>query len=133
MSDTAWVRPGFHPYFSVTQNSYIDIGTTRLDIASLPHDSMQKYQAASLYEVVKLTTANYSVSMSCKLSPITENHAIVFAIWSDKRHQYVCIEPVIGNQPAQDGLPTPLALDKDKELVIEFTIIATRAEFADLS
>ncbi len=133
MSDTAWVRPGFHPYFSITQNSYIDIGTTRLDIASLPHDSMQKYQAASLSEVVKLTTANYSVSISCKLSPITENHAIVFAIWSDKRHQYVCIEPVIGNQPAQDGLPTPLALDKDKELVIEFTIIATRAGFVDPS
>jgi hypothetical protein len=129
LSDTAWVRPGFHPYFSLTQNSFIDIGTTRLDIASLPHDSMQKYKAALLCEVVKLTTANYTVSMSCKLSPITENHAIVFAIWSDKKHQYVCIEPVIGNQPAQDGLPTPLALVKDEELVMEFTIIATRAEF----
>ncbi|MEY3788132.1 MAG: hypothetical protein RIQ94_1724 [Pseudomonadota bacterium] len=53
-SDVAWVRPGFHPYFSLTQNSFIDIRTTRVDIASLPHDSMQKYMAASISEVVKL-------------------------------------------------------------------------------
>jgi hypothetical protein len=129
ISNTAWVRPGFHPYFSVTQNSFIDIGTTQVDIASLPHDCMQKYQAASLSEAVKLTTANYTVSMNCKLSPITENHTIVFVIWSDKKHEYVCIEPVIGNQPAQDGLPTPLILVKNEELVMVFTIIATRAGF----
>jgi galactose mutarotase-like enzyme len=90
---------------------------------------MQKYQAASLSEAVKLTTANYTVSMNCKLSPITENHTIVFVIWSDKKHEYVCIEPVIGNQPAQDGLPTPLILVKNEELVMVFTIIATRAGF----
>ncbi|MCX7101001.1 MAG: hypothetical protein NTX38_05785 [Methylobacter sp.] len=133
LSDKAWVRPGFHPYFSVTQNSFIDIGITRLDVASLPHDCMQKYKAASLSEEVKLTTANYTVSLNCNLSPITENSSIVFVIWSDKKHEYVCIEPVIGNQPAQDGLPTPLALVKNEKLVMVFTIIATRAYFVDPS
>jgi hypothetical protein len=129
ISDTALVRPGFHPYFSVTQNSFIDIGATRVDLASLPHDSMQKYKAASLSEEVKLTTANYTVSLSCNISPITDNSSIVFVLWSDKKHEYVCIEPVIGNQPTQDGLPTPLALVKDEELVLVFTIRATRADF----
>jgi hypothetical protein len=132
ISNTAWVRPGFHPYFSVTQNSFIDIGTSRVDIASLPHDSMQKYKAASFSEAVKLTTANYTASINCNLSPITEN-SIVFVIWSDKKHEYVCIEPVIGNQPAQDGLPTPLILVKNEELVMVFTIRATRAGFVDPS
>ena len=133
LSDTAWFRPGFHPYFSVTQNSFIDIGTTRVDIESLPHDSMQKYKAASLSEEVKLTTANYTVSLRCNLSPITENSSIVFVIWSDNKHEYVCIEPVIGNQPGQDGLPTPMTLVKDEELVMVFTIHATRAGFVDPS
>lgn len=133
ISDVAWVRPGFHPYFSVTQNSFIDIGTTRVDIASLPQDSMQKYKAALLSEEVKLTTANYTVSLNCNISPITENSSIVFVIWSDKKHEYVCIETVIGNQPAQDGLPTPMTLVKDEELVMVFTIHATRAGFVDPS
>jgi hypothetical protein len=57
----------------------------------------------------------------------------VFVIWSDKKHEYVCIEPVIGNQPAQDGLPTPLILVKNEELVMEFTITATRAGFEESS
>jgi hypothetical protein len=131
LSDTAWVRPGFHPYFSVTQNSFIEIGVTRIDIASLPHDSMKKYKVASLSEEVKLTTANYTVSINCNLSPITKNISIVFVIWSDKKQQYVCIEPVIGNQPAQDGLPTPLTLVKNEELVMVFTICATRAGFVE--
>lgn len=92
---------------------------------------MQKYQAAFLSEEVNLTTANYTVSINCNLSPITENLSIVFVIWSDKKHEYVCIEPVIGNQPTQDGLPTPLTLVKNEELVMVFTIRATRAGFVD--
>jgi len=127
LSDVAWVRPGFHPYFSVTLNSFIDIGATRVEIASLPHDSLQKYKASSLSEQVNLTTANYTVSIYCNISPISENLAIVFGIWSDKNHEYVCIEPVIGNQPAQDGLPTPLKLVKNEEMVMVFTICANRA------
>ena len=133
ISATAWVRPGFHPYFSVTQNSFIDIGSTRVDIASLPHDRLQKYKAASLSEEIKLTTADYTVSVNCNISPISENLSIVFGIWSDKKHEYVCIEPVIGIQPAQDGLPAPLMLVKNEELVIVFTIRANRAGFADPS
>lgn len=129
ISDAAWVRPGFHPYFSVTQNSFIDIGAARVDIASLPHDSLQKFKAASLSEEVKLTTENYTVSVNCDIAPISENLCIVFGIWSDKKHEYVCIEPVAGNLPAQDGLPTPLALVRDEELVIVFTICANRAGF----
>lgn len=129
VSDTAWVRPGFHPYFSITPNSFIDIGSTRVDIASLPHDSLQKYKAALLSEAVKLSTANYSVSMNCRISPIAENLSLVFGVWSDKKHEYVCIEPVIGNQSARDGLPTPLALVKGEELVMVFTIRADSVGF----
>lgn len=133
ISDAAWVRPGFHPYFSVTPNSFIEIGAARVDIAALPHDSLQKYEAASLSEEVKLTTANYTVSVNCNIAPSSENLSIVFGIWSDKKHEYVCIEPVIGNQPAQDGLPTPLTLVKNEELVMVFTIRANKAGFADPS
>lgn len=128
LSDQAWVRPGFHPYFSVTANSFIELGVTRLEIASLPHDSLQKYQAASLSEAVKLTTANYTVSLNCNISPISENLSIMFGIWSDKKHEYVCIEPVIGNKPAQDGLPTPLTLARNEELVMVFMICANKAD-----
>jgi len=124
ISDTAWVRPGFHPYFSITPNSFIDIGGVRVDVAALPHDSMQAYKAASLFDEVKLSTANYTASVNCNISPISENLSIVFGVWSDKKHEYVCIEPVIGNQLAQDGLPTPLALVKNEELVMVFTICA---------
>lgn len=127
LTNEAWVRPGFHPYFSVTEDSYIEIGRTRVDIASLPHDSLQKYRASSLSETVKLTTAHYAVTLDCKLSPLSEPLCIVYGIWSDKKHQYVCIEPVIGHQPAQDGLPAPLKLLKDEELAMEFTIRADRA------
>ncbi len=131
VSDQAWVRPGFHPYFSVTQNSFIDIGAVRVDIASLPHDSLQKYQAASLTEEVQLTTDDYTATINCRISPVSANLAIVFGIWSDKKHEYVCIEPVIGNQPAQDGLPAPLTLLKDEELVMVFTISANKVGSSD--
>ncbi len=129
ISGAAWVRPGFHPYFSVSENSFIEIRDARVDIASLPHDSLQKYKAASLSEEVKLSTASYNVSVNCNISPVSENLCIVFGIWSDKKHQYVCIEPVIGNLPTQDGLPTPLTLVKNEELSMEFTIRADRTGF----
>ncbi len=133
ISDVAWVRPGFHPFFSVTQNSFIDIGATRLDLASLPDDSLQKYTAASS-QAVKLTTAHYTVSVNCNISPISATPCIVFGIWSDKKHQYVCIEPVAGTQPTgDDGLPSPLALVKNEELVMVSTICAQRADFMDHS
>ena len=124
LSDVAWVRPGFHPYFSVSQNSFIDIAATRVEIASLPHDNMQKYMANSLAETIKLTTANYIVSVNCNISPLPENPALVFAVWSDNKDRYVCIEPVIGKQPEADGLPTPLTLVKQEELRIVFTLCA---------
>ena len=128
ISDVALVRPGFHPYFSITQNSFIDVGATRVEIASLPHDCLQKYKAASLSEAVRLTTDSYTVSITCNISPVSENLSIVFGIWSDKKHEYVCIEPVIGNQPAADGLPTPLTLVRNEELVMVFTMTANRAD-----
>lgn len=126
VSDTAWVRPGFHPYFSIAQNSFIEIGATWVEIASLPHDSLQKYKAASLSDEVKITTANYSAVVNCNIAPISESLSMVFGIWSDKKHEYVCIEPIIGNQPGPDGLPRPLKLLKDEELVMVFTIQAAR-------
>ncbi len=126
LSDTAWVRPGFHPYFSISPNSFIDIGATRIDIAALPHDCLQTYQAASPSETINLTTPLYSVAMDCRLSPVTENIAVTFGIWSDKKHEYVCIEPVIGNQPDGDGLPTPMKLSVGEELVMVFTIRADK-------
>jgi hypothetical protein len=130
-SDVAFVRPGFHPYFSITQNSFIEIGAQRVDVATLPHDSMQSYRAASLSEIAKLTTANYTVTVNCDISPLSENLSIAFCIWSDKKHEYVCIEPVIGNQPADDGLPTPLTLLKNEELVMAFAIQANRADLVN--
>lgn len=126
VSDMAWIRPGFHPYFSVTPDSFIDIGAIRVDIAALPHDSLQKYQAVSLSDEVKLTTADYSASVNCSISPASEDLAVVFGVWSDKRHEYVCIEPVIGHQAGADGLPTPLNLLQGEELVLAFTIRAVR-------
>jgi len=131
ISDMAWVRPGFHPYFSVTQNSFIDIGATRVDIALLPHDSLQKYKAASLSEVAKLTTANYTVSINCSIAPISDDLCMAYGVWSDKKHEYVCIEPVIGHQPHQNGLPAPLKLVKNEELVMILTICARRAGFSN--
>ena len=131
ISDEAWVRPGFHPYFTVSQNSFIEIGATRIDIAALPHDSLQKYPAESLTQTVKLSTASYSAIVNCQISPISNNLAIVFGVWSDKKHEYVCIEPVIGNQPAADGLPAPLKLAKHQELVMVFTITAVKTGLAD--
>lgn len=133
LSDAALVRPGFHPYFSITENSFIDIGTTRVDIASLPHDRLQKYKAASLFEEVTLTTPNYIVSISCKISPISQNLTIVFGLWSDKKQEYVCIEPVTGNTPAQDGLPTPITMHKNEKMVMVFTIDAKRRDFVSVS
>ncbi|WP_347987782.1 hypothetical protein [Methylomonas sp. AM2-LC] len=127
-SEVALVRPGFHPYFSITENSFIDIGTQRIDVATLPHDSMQSYSATSLSEAAKLTTALYTVTVNCDISPISENLCIVFGVWSDKKHEYICIEPVIGNQPTDDGLPTPLTLIRGEELVLAFTIQANRVD-----
>ena len=132
-SDVAWVRPGFHPYFSVTQNSFIDIGAIRVDVASLPHDSLQKYKPASLSQGVKLTTDHYIVSVNCNIAPSSANLCIVFGVWSDKKHEYVCIEPVAGNQPAGDGLPSPLALIKNEELVMVSTICAQRIDSVEQS
>jgi len=134
ISDAAWVRPGFHPFFSVTQNSFIDIGATRVDIASLPHDNLQKYTAASLSQAVKLSTAHNSVAVTCQISPLSANLCLVFGIWSDNKHEYVCIEPVAGIQPTgDDGLPSPLQLVKHEELVMVATICAQRADFLDPS
>ncbi len=129
-SETALVRPGFHPYFSVTENSFLDLATTRIEVANLPHDSLQKYQAASLADTVKLTTADYTVTVACSISPATENLSVAFGIWSDKKHEYVCIEPIIGNQFGADDLPTALTLLKGEELVLAFTIRAEKLALA---
>jgi len=56
----------------------------------------------------------------------------VFGIWSDKKHEYVCIEPVIGNQLAEDGLPTPLSLMQGEELIMVFSIRASKANVVDV-
>ncbi len=132
-SDTAWVRPGFHPYFSVTENSFITIGSMRIEVASLPHDAMQSYPAASLAETAKLSTDNYSVAVGCNVSHAAANLSLAFAVWSDKKHQYVCIEPVIGIQSAQDGLPTPITLVKGEELAMVFKIHAQKAGIVAVS
>jgi len=126
ISDTAWVRPGFHPYFSVKPDSFIAIGATRVEIASIPHDSMQIYSAAALSEEIKLVTADYTVAMNCNISSVSANLSLVFVIWSDKKHEYVCIEPVTGNLPGPDGLPTPIKLLKDEEFAMVFTIRANK-------
>jgi hypothetical protein len=131
LSNEAWIRPGFHPYFSISTNSFIDIGTHRLEIAELPHDSLQKFQASSLAEVVKLNTADYTATVSCQLSSLSENLTVVFGVWSDKKHQYVCIEPVIGNLADHDGLPTPVLLRKDTELLMVFNIQVNRVGYTE--
>lgn len=133
LSDTAWVRPGFHPYFSVTRNSFLEIAGTRVDVAALPHDSMRPYPAASPSDPVKLNTDEFTVSMSCAISPLTQPIALAFGVWSDQKAEYVCIEPVIGHQPGADGLPTPLTLRQDEELVLAFTIRADRVAFSEKS
>ncbi|WP_157199253.1 hypothetical protein [Methylomonas koyamae] len=122
--------PRFHPYFSITPNSFLDIGDSRIDIASLPHDSMRAYPAAAPHDPVKLSTEEFAVSMACEISPLPQPIALAFGIWSDKKAEYVCIEPIIGKQLGSDGLPTPLALRKSEELVLAFTIHAYRLMFA---
>lgn len=130
VSETALVRPGFHPYFSISPNSFIDIAETHIEVAALPHDSLRVHHAKSPTTPVKLTTADYTVSMTCDISPLTEAPTLAFGIWSDKKAEYVCIEPIIGQQPGPDGLPTSLTLKKDEELVMVFTIRAESVGFA---
>lgn len=126
LSHTAWVRPGFHPYFSITQDSFIQLGAMRIDVQALPHDSMRAYPAAALTDEVKLNTADYTASMSCEISSPSQQMALAFAVWSDKKTEYVCIEPVIGEQPGDDDLPSPLRLLEAEELMLAFTIRADR-------
>ncbi len=133
LSDAAWVRPGFHPYFSVTEDSFITIGTTRLAVASLPHDAMQCHPVVSLAETATLSTALYSVTVGCSVSPLIAKLSLAFAVWSDKKHQYVCIEPVIGLQADLNGLPTPLTLANGEELAMVFKIHANKADVTKLS
>ena len=130
LSETALVRPGFHPYFSITPNSFLDIAGTRIDIASLPHDSMRAYPAATPSDPVKLSTEEFAVSMACEISPLPQPITLAFGVWSDKKAEYVCIEPVIGSLLGDDGLPTPLTLQQDEELVMVFTIRAERLKRA---
>lgn len=127
LSETALVRPGFHPYFSITPNSFLDIAGTRIDVASLPHDSMRAYPAAASSDRVKLSTEEFAASMACEINPQAQPIALAFGVWSDKKAEYVCIEPIIGKQLGSDGLPTPLTLRKDEELVLAFTIHADRS------
>ncbi|OAI14780.1 hypothetical protein A1507_00815 [Methylomonas koyamae] len=133
LSETALVRPGFHPYFSITPNSFLDIADSRIDIASLPHDSMRAYPAAAPNDPVKLSTEEFAVSMACEISPLPQPIALAFGVWSDKKAEYVCIEPIIGHQLGPDGLPTPLALRKSEELVLAFSIRADRLALTEKS
>jgi hypothetical protein len=130
ISDMALIRPGFHPYFSISENSFIEIGANRIDIASLPHDKMQVFQVASIFEAAKLTTDFYSVLIDCQLAPLSENLSLAFVVWSDKKHAYVCIEPVIGNHASQDGLPSPLTLTENEVLEMIFTTRVIRSNFS---
>lgn len=131
LSETALIRPGFHPYFSITPNSFLDITGTRIDVATLPHDSMRAYPANSVLDEVRLNTSRYSMELSCQINSPTPDVALAFGIWSDKKAEYVCIEPIIGHQPGPDGLPTPLKLIQDDKLVLGFTIRAERLEILD--
>ncbi|MEI8571190.1 hypothetical protein U737_02765 [Methylomonas sp. LW13] len=130
VSETALVRPGFHPYFSISPNSFIDIADTQIEVATLPHDSLRVHHANSPAAPIQLSTADYVVTMTCDISPLSASLALAFGIWSDKKAEYVCIEPIIGKQPGPDGLPTPLTLQQDEELVMVFTIRAERVRFA---
>lgn len=130
VSETALVRPGFHPYFSISPHSFIDIADTQIEVATLPHDSLRVHHAKSPAAPVKLSTTDYAVTMACDISPLSEDLSLAFGIWSDKQAEYVCIEPIIGKQPGPDGLPTPLTLQQDEELVMVFTIRAERVGLA---
>ncbi|WP_445372474.1 hypothetical protein ACH518_07695 [Methylomonas sp. HW2-6] len=130
LSETALVRPGFHPYFSITPNSFVDIAGTRIDVTTLPHDSMRAYPAVTPSDPVKLSTEEFAVSMACEISPLSQPIALAFGVWSDKKAEYVCIEPIIGKQLGADGLPTPLELTQNEELLMVFTIRAESTKIA---
>lgn len=127
LSDVAWLRPGFHPYFSVSSDSVIDIGVTRIETATMPHDRLQVHRAVSPAESAKIRTANYSVTMTCKLSPPPDRLCLAYGVWSDNSAEYVCIEPIIGDSFGADGLPAPFSLSKGEEFAMAFRIHATQS------
>lgn len=129
LSDIAWIRPGFHPYFSVSPGSVIDIGAEHIDIAEMPHDQLQVHHAASLAEPATIRTADYTVAMTCGLSPLREGLCLAYGVWSDKSTEYVCIEPIIGCRFGADGLPAPFSLSEGEEFAMTFTIHAERLGF----
>jgi hypothetical protein len=129
LSEKAYLRPGFHPYFAVGDSFTVTVGETTYTELSLPYDKMCPVPTVAGTKVgsATLRTLNKEIIVSCSIDdgPSNETFCFSFAIWSDNKKEYVCIEPVIGKTHGNDKLPTPFVVEKGGEINLVFTIEVT--------
>lgn len=130
------LRPGFHPYFSVSGNYSITIGNKTLSKETLVSNERKTVIVhgqgkAILEQEYSTTEISFSVtSESAVVSPLfKEGMTFSFCVWTDDKKNYVCIEPVIGKDMTKeelfDGSPAPLVMKNKETIVITSTITVT--------
>lgn len=120
------IRPGFHPYLTLQKagsNYHIIIGDKIIESSTILEDMKMVVPCTGEEGVIEATltcgirTAHiiFSVQRPHNTQPIS----FAFCLWTDKKENYICIEPVSGVGYDETGLPKPFKLDEEERLVLQ--------------
>lgn len=126
LRDGTFVRPGFHPYFSVSGNYTITIGAKTISKETLAENKITTILIqTSTKAVLEQENATTEISFTVNSTLKTKEVSLSFAVWSDNKENYVCIEPVVGGEEYFDGSLSPITLEQGEGLTIEAKMVVT--------
>ncbi len=127
LKESSLLRPGFHPYFSVTSGWGVTVGNSTLSNTSYTKDKLITLSSPSS-ESAMLISNKHTIKVSASIenntltSPLT-----IFGIWSDDPDTYICIEPIIGYSIDADGLPKPFIVERGTTITLTFIVELVRS------
>ena len=105
------IAPGFHPYF-YSKDQQIDIEGYKID-----KEKLEDTIFISTNDI-KFKTSNRTISIKVK-----ENVGR-YAVWSDKKSDYICVEPTFNGNSFTNNSDEPLILENGQSFNMEFEIKA---------
>lgn len=103
------VAPGFHPYFDSSDTEEIVVNETTFPFTSLPSTKF-----------VSAETAEVTLGKQTYMLRQTEMPA--WAIWTDQKGDYVCVEPTVGGFRFMDDPDHEELLQPDQEKLYTLSI-----------
>jgi galactose mutarotase-like enzyme len=129
LSEKVYLRPGFHPYFSVSPAFTVKVSEEMYTEKTFPKGTMLAvpFEKGIREPRATLTTDTHIISLACHVLDTRDREEFYFsfALWTDKIEEYICIEPVIGGAHLDTNLPAPFTLPNESQITFFFEITAT--------